>query len=145
MVEKTDTLNTTLVSGSQKKYEIKASKGAVIFFRLFASGGSQEVDAFLFSPDIGEIGFPIDCEFEGFQFFCYYPPSLIQISVQGDGTIEKIIEETGGWCRDYENGPLELYMDNSSNCVDVYKLPLIEKIVDWSSSCPEYEITEITQ
>ena len=140
VIEKTDKFNTIQVSAGKKVYEIKISRGGIIFF-LIVDPSWEEV--FLFSPDTGEAGSPIDCGRDISKVFCYYPSSLVQIAVFKSGTVVKAIKETVGWCTDYENVPTSLHI-NEPATVDTYKLPNGEYYEWTKDNCPYSEITEIT-
>ena len=141
VVEKTDEFNLLHISTGQREYEIKVSRGGIIFFFLDAPGW---VEWFLFSPDIGKIGSPISCKHDINQFFCYYPSSLIQVAVLENGTMVKQVEETKGWCTKYENLPFSRSIDEQYT-VDTYRLPNKEYYTWTEDNCPYCEITEITQ
>ena len=139
VVEKTDKFNTILVTAAKKEYKIKASKGGVIFFFIV---NPEWGEVFLFSPDVGETGSPIDCEFDMNYNFCYFPSSLIQIAVLENGAIVRLFKETEGWCADYKNVS-NSHSVNEPFTVDTYKLPNGEYYKWTKDNCPYSEITEI--
>jgi hypothetical protein len=139
VVEKTDKFNTILVSTAKKEYKIKASRGGIIFFFIV---NPEWGEVFLFSPDVGETGSPIDCEFDMNYDFCYYPSSLIQIAVLENGAIVRLFKETEGWCADYKNVNHSRSV-NEPFTVDTYKLPNGEYYTWTKENCPYSEITEI--
>ena len=152
VVEKTDKFTTTWVLTSQKEYEIEASRGGIILFEI---GAPEWGDSFLFSPDVGEAGYPIDCLYDKNQLFCYYPSSLGQFVVFGEGleeffpeieegTIEKMVEEIEGWCVDYQNVS-EADSMNEDATTDTYMLPNEEYYTWTEDNCPYFKITEITE
>jgi len=129
------------ISTLQKEYILKTSRGGIVYFEISAGGWA---DYFLFSPDIGETGRPIDCVRDARKLFCYYPSSLIQFTVRDGGIFMRLVEEIEGWCVDYQNGP-DTHSMNEEATTNTYKLP-DEGYYTWTEdNCPFSEITDITQ
>ena len=142
VVEKAGSFNVVEVHNKNRRFLIEISKGAIIGFEIY---NPIFLDFFLFSPDVGNNGNPVDCK-KG--IFCYYPSSSIQIKALDGGNLLVMVpdkeEKDRKWCILPKNDPPYMMYRGERGEYSAYRISSEETTWVWTeNNCPEVELVEI--